>query len=308
MNPTPTRKHEPRTANPEPEAPNAEPRTQRPAPGRGRPRVLDEVKRGEVCALISGGFSVRHAARYVGCSANTIQRELERNAEFQKAFRRSQMLVQLNPLRAMQLAAATHWRAAAWLLERMFPERFGRRQPAGFTAKQARALLSELVEIVKSEVRDPARCERMQKRITAAVDFATHAASGNRKSSGDLQRAMALFAERDRRHDPLDKMGVPEFDLDALFDACARPKSPQPQGHRTAQPPRQKTPEPPRKPRPRPTGPNTAPRNKPMGPVGQILREVADEAQARFHAAANRPEEGSQNIGSGPAPSNPKTP
>ena len=35
----------------------------------GRPRVLDEVKQREVCALVSAGASVTQAAKYVSCSA-----------------------------------------------------------------------------------------------------------------------------------------------------------------------------------------------------------------------------------------------
>ena len=39
-------------------------------PTTGRPRALDEVKRREVCALISAGCGVEGAARFVGCAAN----------------------------------------------------------------------------------------------------------------------------------------------------------------------------------------------------------------------------------------------
>lgn len=48
----------------------------------GRPRVLDEIKRREVCALISAGYSMAGAASYVNCSEKTIRREAERNSQF----------------------------------------------------------------------------------------------------------------------------------------------------------------------------------------------------------------------------------
>src|ERR1700759_4664763 len=74
--------------------------------GRGRPRVLDDVKRREICALVAGGCGLREAARYVRCGINTIRREAERNPEFDEQLRRSQTYAQLCPLRAMQLAVA----------------------------------------------------------------------------------------------------------------------------------------------------------------------------------------------------------
>src|SRR5438270_8837533 len=80
---------------------------------RGRPRALDDTKRREICALIAGGCGLREAARYVRCSTNTIRREADRNPEFHDQLRQSEAYAQLSPLRAMQQAVGTHWRAAA---------------------------------------------------------------------------------------------------------------------------------------------------------------------------------------------------
>jgi hypothetical protein len=51
---------------------------------RGRPRKLDEVKRGQICALLAAGSELRQAAQYVGCSPNTIRREAERYPKFRQ--------------------------------------------------------------------------------------------------------------------------------------------------------------------------------------------------------------------------------
>ena len=72
--------------------------------------------------LVAGGCGLREAARYVRCNINTIRREAERNPEFDERLRSSETYAQLSPLRAMQHAVGTHWRAAAWMLERAFPE------------------------------------------------------------------------------------------------------------------------------------------------------------------------------------------
>ena len=92
----------------------------------GRPRTLDEVKQREVCALVSAGCSLAGAGRYVNCSVKTIRREAERDPAFGDHLRKSQLAAQLEPLRALRGKANTHWRAAAWLLERVDPEQFAR--------------------------------------------------------------------------------------------------------------------------------------------------------------------------------------
>src|SRR3972149_3390604 len=94
-----------------------------------RPRALDELKRREICALVSAGCGIAEAARYVGCNPVTIRREAPRNAEFHEPLRNADLRAELSPLQALRQAAHTHWRAAAWFLERTQPDRFGRRNP-----------------------------------------------------------------------------------------------------------------------------------------------------------------------------------
>lgn len=86
-------------------------------PYSGRPTVLDEVKQREICALLSAGCSVQHAAEYVGCSARTIRRCADRDDAFRERLRRAEAGIRLSALETVRRAAATHWRAAAWLLE-----------------------------------------------------------------------------------------------------------------------------------------------------------------------------------------------
>src|SRR3954453_13306013 len=93
---------------------------------RGRPAVLDDGKRREICALVAGGCGLREAAKYVRCSVATIKRECSRNSAFADQLRQSENYSQITPRRSMQHAAASDWRPAARLLERAFPDRFAR--------------------------------------------------------------------------------------------------------------------------------------------------------------------------------------
>jgi len=149
------------TDAPQPASKTAKPKLHR----SGRPRALDDGKRREICALIAGGCGLRDAARYVRCSVNTIRREAERNTDFGQQLHHSETYAQLSPLRAMQSAVATHWRAAAWMLERAFPERFGRPNAVAFDGRQARELLSEVLGIVRDEMFDLFKTARVEKRI-----------------------------------------------------------------------------------------------------------------------------------------------
>jgi hypothetical protein len=182
----------------------------------GRPRVLDDAKRREICALLSAGCGIREAARYVGCAPSTIHREAERNDDFNDRLRRATMYAELSPLQAMRQAVSTHWRAAAWMLERTRPERFARRDPKAFTPKQARALANDLLDIVGSENLDPFKQQRLEKRIESTIQCALWDACGDQRTRRDLRRAISFFASLDDASDPLVQFGMQKPDIDKL--------------------------------------------------------------------------------------------
>ncbi|WP_425395251.1 hypothetical protein [Aeoliella sp.] len=113
-----------------------------------RPRVLDDVKKGEIAALISTGMSMSNAARYVGCDRKTIRREREIDEAFDERIRRAQMGAELKPLQAIREAASKHWRAAAWLIERQDKQRAARRK-----AKQADKVTVSRKQLAKVAVK-----------------------------------------------------------------------------------------------------------------------------------------------------------
>ncbi|QDU55426.1 helix-turn-helix domain-containing protein [Aeoliella mucimassa] len=84
----------------------------------GRVRVLDETKKREICTLLTAGMSYQRIASYVGCSRKTIVNERRVDELFDQRLRQARVAHELSPLHAMRKFAATHWRAAAWMLER----------------------------------------------------------------------------------------------------------------------------------------------------------------------------------------------
>lgn len=96
----------------------------------GRKRILaDPEKRRTLCAMIAVGAGLEAAADHVGCSVRTIRREAERDPAFASQLVAARKELLLYPLRAMHAAASTHWRAAAWMLERSFQLRFAHSKP-----------------------------------------------------------------------------------------------------------------------------------------------------------------------------------
>lgn len=136
-----------------------------PRPKSGRPRALDDVKRREVVALISAGCGLEGAANYVGCAASTIRREAARNPQFNGELRRANLTAELNPLQAIREAARKYWRAGAWLLERMNPQRFAKQNVRYLKPEHLDEYVSILASILKEEVSDPETFRRIARRF-----------------------------------------------------------------------------------------------------------------------------------------------
>jgi hypothetical protein len=92
----------------------------------GRRRTLDRNKKTQLANFIARGATVGEAAAAFGVSIRTVQREARRDPDFDQQLRGAQAATP-DPLHIMESAARTHWRAAAWLLERTDPENYGRR-------------------------------------------------------------------------------------------------------------------------------------------------------------------------------------
>lgn len=131
----------------------------------GRPRKLNETHRREVLALLATGGGLGLAARYVGCSRQTIRREAERDEEFGRQLREAQLSASLQPLNTLQGAAKTNWRAAAWLLERAHPEKFGPGRMVDTMPAYYEEKFNDLADILIDEITDEATRRRIQERL-----------------------------------------------------------------------------------------------------------------------------------------------
>lgn len=135
----------------------------------GRRPVLDEVKKKEIVAILSQGCSRRRAAEYVGCSHRTIRNTALRDPQFAEALARAEAQSEISCLTNVRKAAKKeqYWRAAAWVLERRYPEDYALRRPGTVTVEQMIDVLKQVADILMDETEDSRVRQRIRRRVHA---------------------------------------------------------------------------------------------------------------------------------------------
>jgi hypothetical protein len=112
---------------------------------RQRERVFTEEMKVKFCELVRQSYSLAEAAQGVGVTLRTVQRYRREEEDFDQEVRMAK-LSKPDPLKLMESAARTHWRAAAWLLERTKPETYARKRgdlASGLKVAKALRLMME---------------------------------------------------------------------------------------------------------------------------------------------------------------------
>jgi hypothetical protein len=136
-----------------------------------RPAVLDDVRRAEVLALASHGFSRRAIADYVDCAPNTIANTAERDPAFGQQLRLARSKFVCRNIEVIQRHAVQSPKNATWLLERLDPEKFARRSPYSITPAQLTRHFQTWTKAMIAAVPPEARVAVAQ---TASLLAATH--------------------------------------------------------------------------------------------------------------------------------------
>lgn len=188
----------------------------------GRHRTLDDAKRNTICALVATGVSVRRAARFVECDPRTIRNEAQRNDEFRMELERCRSQAQIHPLRTLQQAARENWRAAAWWLQRLDPESFGKRN--GLGKREANKFVGDLIAIIDRVVASPIERRQMEELLTAAMPGLMRRAWEYHQTRRRLKEGMeALERRRFAAADgPLEEFLAPEGRAAASVDDLLR--------------------------------------------------------------------------------------
>ncbi len=147
-------------------------------------------------ALISAGCSRSDAARYVGCAVSTIQNSARRDKAFAERLRHAEMNAELAMLRQVREAGARSWRAAAWSLEHLNPQRYARRRADYLTFEEVEQLISTLAGVILRGIEPGPVLKGAIKRLDSLMDDFREVAG--RETARDRSRlAKEILAERE---------------------------------------------------------------------------------------------------------------
>jgi hypothetical protein len=130
----------------------------------GRPPVLDAEKKEKILEALGQGFSVRFAARRVGCDEGTIRNAAKRDPEFAAEMDQRQYDAEFDMVKNIRQASATpqYWRAAAWNLERSHPDRYAPRGRHTITPEQVVHLGKQFIAAIERNVPEEIRAPLIQ--------------------------------------------------------------------------------------------------------------------------------------------------
>lgn len=117
--------------------------------------ILDDVKRGQICAMLAVGCTRQTAAAFVGCDVSTIRRTALRDEKFAADLRHAEHGLEFLQLKNIQKASERSWQASAWMLERRFPDTYAKRDPRLVTPQQVARLVAGFAETIATEITSP---------------------------------------------------------------------------------------------------------------------------------------------------------
>jgi hypothetical protein len=196
----------------------------------GRPREFSHQRRRELIDHIYQGATLEEAARIVSVSLRTVQREAKHNEFFHHDLHLALHAAPADPEKLVRRAARTHWRAAAWLLERTHPDRFAKRPPNSCSPATLMDISNWLIETAL-EATPPDHRAAVYDRMRAVADKAVELVmpdqhDARRSLLGELpQRPMPLSDHEvvkqllDNRDCPAPALSLPEGAEEGLTTA-----------------------------------------------------------------------------------------
>ncbi|MDZ4819586.1 MAG: hypothetical protein SGJ20_11490 [Planctomycetota bacterium] len=133
---------------------------------RPRRKVILPDMQDKICAMLAVGGTLSMAAQFTGCHVASIRAELRYNPEFAERLKKAELRSEIGFLKSIHAAANDQqWRAAAWALERLFPDRYAKRPPRTVSLDELTELTKQITEAIVSEVPAKLYRQRLQQRI-----------------------------------------------------------------------------------------------------------------------------------------------
>jgi hypothetical protein len=150
-----------------------------------RPKHLTKTQRSKITSILGLGLPRSMAGDYARCHVATIRAEMRRDPEFANQVIQAELRSESSFLKVIHKAGkdAKQWRAAAWALERLYPERYARRNENTLTEEQVHQLIAEIVEMVASELPTKYRQRVFARVADLQTNYRSHLGAKNHASS-----------------------------------------------------------------------------------------------------------------------------
>lgn len=126
---------------------------------------LDDAQKKVALAIIDLGGARLTAAKYLNCTLEMIQRTAQRDREFAESLRRAEVKQELTQLRNVESVSGKEWRAAVWILEHLYPDRYEPKLAGKFSLAHVLDLMSRISEVIAAEVSASEDRQRIQERL-----------------------------------------------------------------------------------------------------------------------------------------------
>ncbi len=142
--------------------------------------ILDATKRAQICAILTVGGTKRLAAKFVGCSTQTIYNTAQRDSEFKRQLDQTQVSPEITFLKTLHSAAQEKWQAAKWALQHMYPYRYARKA-AAMSVEDVKDLISQLLAAIVKVIPDSKIRAAVRRQVRLITRAAIRKASNNHR-------------------------------------------------------------------------------------------------------------------------------
>lgn len=111
-----------------------------------------------ICTALAAGISIRAACAQVNISEQTYYDWKDKYPEFNHAVNSTRPNFELQMLELIKMAAITDWRAAAWILQKRYPDAYGDKREVDFNMNKTDGTEQVLsfVKQVQDKLKSPA--------------------------------------------------------------------------------------------------------------------------------------------------------
>ena len=133
---------------------------------------LTPKQKNEALAVLSVGCSRAAAARCVRCSPLLLRREMMEHPQFAEQVAKAEEGIEVFCLSNLRKAAQKeqYWRAAAWMLERRLPDRYGTKKAQTLTAEHVQKFMAACMQVIAEELPDKECREKIINRLAGELE------------------------------------------------------------------------------------------------------------------------------------------